>query len=331
MIERKRTALASALASGTIPAPCAGCDVANAIVRDLLVDLREKPTPKRVESDVCIVGGGPAGLCIAAEFFDNGASVTLLKSGFFAHDDATQLLNLGWSNGPMVRDHPFYLLTSRLRGFGGSQRAWGGWCVPLTAMDFEQRAWVPHERLAIDLPEFLSYQARAAAICGIHPSAAELPSEAGALRRRSGGAHVLFRAEPPTVIDTFGAGLQTSPNVTAYGGAVVTSIGRTGTRVAFVRAGTIAGDELEVAAENVVLMRGRHRERPHPAGERPRQRSRRRGAVLYGAPARRGGKGPVARGESMVAVPRDLRSEFGSRRDAGDRRTGAPSPVTGFA
>ena len=45
-----------------------------------------------IETDICIVGTGPAGVSIASEFANSGVRVLLLESGGFEDEDNTQAL-----------------------------------------------------------------------------------------------------------------------------------------------------------------------------------------------------------------------------------------------
>ena len=92
------------------------------------------------EADVCIVGGGAAGVTLAAELIAAGREVLLLESGGIDYDPVIQDQMQGNSVG-----FPYYPLdNSRLRFFGGTTAIWGGRCAQLNAIDFERRSWVPH-------------------------------------------------------------------------------------------------------------------------------------------------------------------------------------------
>ncbi len=104
----------------------------------MLIDARGIPTGTVVEADVAIVGAGAAGISLALELTDRGLAVCLLESGGTEPDWETQSLYSGRSVGL-----PHCALdVCQLRYLGGNTNAWGGWCRPLDAIDFEARPWV---------------------------------------------------------------------------------------------------------------------------------------------------------------------------------------------
>ena len=94
-----------------------------------------------IETDLCIVGTGPAGLSIASEFADAGIRVLLLESGGFEDETDTQALyEIESSGAPRTIDQ--HLIRRRI--FGGSSHVWSGRCAPFDPLDFEKRPWVPY-------------------------------------------------------------------------------------------------------------------------------------------------------------------------------------------
>lgn len=92
-------------------------------------------------ADVCIIGGGPAGISLALRLAqDQGMSVCLLESGGLAFEEATQRLARAQTVGT-----PYYPLhETRIRALGGTTWSYGGVCTPLDALAFEARPWVPN-------------------------------------------------------------------------------------------------------------------------------------------------------------------------------------------
>jgi choline dehydrogenase-like flavoprotein len=115
-----------------------------------------------LDADVCIIGGGPAGIAIARELAGTLISVILVESGGWRPNKLTQSLNkaeLVSQNG-----HPPPEMY-RERRFGGSSTIWGGRCVPLTRQDFVRRPHVANSGWPISYNELLPYYSRALVYC----------------------------------------------------------------------------------------------------------------------------------------------------------------------
>jgi choline dehydrogenase-like flavoprotein len=115
-----------------------------------------------IEADVCIIGGGAAGISVALELLDTGLRVVLLEAGGTAEDGADQALYQG-----EVADASLHspLDKYRQRRFGGSTTIWGGRCVPLDPIDFQAREWIPNSGWPISYHEVAQYYPRANTIC----------------------------------------------------------------------------------------------------------------------------------------------------------------------
>ena len=119
------------------------------------IDARTLPAGTVLETDLAIIGGGPAGIALVLSLAGGKRNVVLLESGGMAFDPATQKMYAGAETG--VRYVP--LDAGRLRQLGGGTNHWGGWCRPMDAIDFEARDWVPHSGWPIsrrDVGAFLS-------------------------------------------------------------------------------------------------------------------------------------------------------------------------------
>lgn len=106
-----------------------------------------------VGADVCVIGAGPAGLTVAAELAEAGATVTVLEAGGSAYDrhDRSNLRKIMidhlWGAQSLARGRnrgePYYpLRMSRARGVGGSTNALmahGLRARPLDPIDFRPR------------------------------------------------------------------------------------------------------------------------------------------------------------------------------------------------
>jgi choline dehydrogenase-like flavoprotein len=127
-------------------------------------------TGATLKFDICIVGGGAAGITLALELEASGRRVCLLEAGGF---DPPALD----SDHPYVGEsvgRPYDLLMTRLRFFGGTTDHWGGWCRPFDDVDFQARSYVPLRGWPISQAELDPYYRRAAKICEIEPSEFEV-------------------------------------------------------------------------------------------------------------------------------------------------------------
>jgi choline dehydrogenase-like flavoprotein len=127
----------------------------------MILDARSIPSGTTIDTEVCIVGAGAAGITLAREFINAPFRVVLLESGGMDFEMPTQELYEGQSIGP-----PFIPLTaSRLRYFGGTTNHWGGYCLPLDAIDFEPRDNFPNHGWPFSKAHLDPWYARAQVVC----------------------------------------------------------------------------------------------------------------------------------------------------------------------
>jgi choline dehydrogenase-like flavoprotein len=124
----------------------------------MLIDGRQLPENETVSTDFCIIGAGAAGITICTELAKAGLEVLLLEAGDRKHDKAVQAIYHGQSLSPQVHAPPSMY---RQRRFGGTTTIWGGRCVPLDALDFEYRHWVPNSGWPFQRDEIEDYYRRA--------------------------------------------------------------------------------------------------------------------------------------------------------------------------
>lgn len=140
----------------------------------MIVDARSVPEDETIETDVCIVGAGVAGITLAREFIGQEFRICLLESGGLGPDRATQSLYWGENVG-----HPYYPLDMHgARCFGGTSHRWhaeiginrlGVRLRPLDEIDFEERDWVPYSGWPFDKAHLDPFYERAQSICQIGP------------------------------------------------------------------------------------------------------------------------------------------------------------------
>lgn len=127
----------------------------------MFVDARSIPNNETLDTDICIIGAGAAGIALAHEFAGQTMRVMLLEAGDFEYAQETQDLNAGENIGLPY----FPLAVSRLRYFGGTTNHWGGTCRPFDELDFEARPWVPHSGWPFSKSELDPYYVRAEVLC----------------------------------------------------------------------------------------------------------------------------------------------------------------------
>ncbi len=65
----------------------------------MMIDARTVDDRPLLDADICIIGGGPAGLAIAHSLLGKGLSVVLLEGGGMEWDSDDQALYWGESQG----------------------------------------------------------------------------------------------------------------------------------------------------------------------------------------------------------------------------------------
>jgi len=227
----------------------------------MLIDGRTLPPDRLVRTDLCIVGGGAAGITLALAFAgDRDIDVCLVESGGLDFDADVQELYRGQTIG--VAYEPY---DTRLRYFGGSTNHWGGWCRPLEEMDFEARPWVPHSGWPIGLAELAPYYTEAGALCEV-PG---LGREAGTWSERLGLPalaladsrlrHMMFLVSSPTRFgEVYRERLLAAANLTICLHSNVIGFKRSpqGALVDRVQVATLTDNRFEIAARCFVLACG---------------------------------------------------------------------------
>ena len=233
-------------------------------------DARTAGPHSRLAADLCIIGAGPAGLALAHAAELAGLETVLLESGGAGSDEDTQALNAGATTGDPYQE----LSLCRFRSVGGTAAIWNTWfegrhCakyVPLDAIDFEPRAWIPWSGWPFPRSELDRYYLRAAQLCNGSPM-----DFAVAPWNTAGYPYVEFgpgslqsciyhygRADRFT--RTLPAELVASARVTLVRGATVTELVREGTehrqRVTRARWSSLQGARGEVSASRFVLAAG---------------------------------------------------------------------------
>ncbi len=187
----------------------------------MITDANTLAPNQTIDTDLLIIGAGPAGITIAREFAGTAIRVVLLESGDKSYNYDAQDLNRGAITG--INAEP--LDTSRLRLLGGTSNHWAGWCRPFEREDFEVRKDWPESGWPISLDDLNPYYNRATEIC-------QLPrkkfDDIDYWQSQLGGSHLkklslndtrlltaIFQISPPTRFgDTYLKDLEQAKNIT---------------------------------------------------------------------------------------------------------------------
>jgi choline dehydrogenase-like flavoprotein len=226
----------------------------------MILDARSLPTGTVVESEVCIIGAGAAGITLAREFSAASFRVVLLESGGMEYEEKTEDLYDGRSIGLPFQD----LTASRLRYFGGTTNHWGGWCLPYEAIDFEAREGLPYRGWPFSRAYLDPWYRRAQAVCQLGPydySAASWgirPEQVPSPFRGPDFVCKILQQSPPTRFGkVYKTELQRAPrlDVYLYANALKLKTGDKGA-VEEVSVGTLSGVRFTVRARFYVLAAG---------------------------------------------------------------------------
>jgi choline dehydrogenase-like flavoprotein len=127
----------------------------------VIADAHSIDNGARLRADVCIIGGGPAGISLALSLIGQGLNVVLLESGRIGEHAPTQALYQGEVTDQKLHSPPDKY---RQRRLGGSSAIWGGRCMPFDAIDFETRSHVPRSGWPISLADLLPFYPEANSI-----------------------------------------------------------------------------------------------------------------------------------------------------------------------
>lgn len=221
-----------------------------------------------LETDVCIVGAGPAGLVVAATLAAAGLDVIVLESGGPAHNAEVQELNDGDSSG----DPYAGIRVTRQRQLGGTATVWntrmpggvGAKFTPLDPLDFTQRAAQHLSGWPMTFADLEPFYRRAQAICGL----GEFAYHAAAWQKAGREPLTTIAPELESRVYQFGLrdsllepmlrALRGASNVRLFTEATVLSVetDAAGRRVSKVRVASPGGERWFVVAGQFVLAAG---------------------------------------------------------------------------
>lgn len=235
----------------------------------MIIDARTFPTEHTRETDVCVLGGGVAGLTLAREFAGHDMDVCVLEQGGVDDEEEAQRLNRGEVTG-----YPYWGLDyARHSQVGGASHRWGldmadgrkgAQTRPLDRIDFEQRDEIPYSGWPFEKSHLDPYYDRAQDLFRLGPNRYD------AADWREPGEDLLFEGCPSleTVVFQYGSRkgftdeyretVQSAGNVTLvhHAKALTLETDETGETVTHVRAATPAGTPFSVYAGTVILALG---------------------------------------------------------------------------
>ncbi len=233
----------------------------------MIIDSRELSNNSVVQTDVCVIGAGIAGITLAREFDGKGVSVALLEGGGLEPEEMADLYR------GEITGHPYHNLErSRTRGYGGSGNCWGGFCFPYDDFDLEERERIPNSGWPLKLSDLDNYIERAREVAQLNTlgfefdawkelssELSENPFKEGAVelrilqKSRFGGGRLIV--EPENYLDLVGQ----SDNVTLYHHANAVELkseDAAGKEIKQVRVRTVTGVEYFVEAKVFILSSG---------------------------------------------------------------------------
>jgi len=225
----------------------------------MFIDARSISKKTVINTDVCIVGAGAAGMTLAREFIGQLFRVCLLESGGLEYDAETQSLYKGQNAG-----HPYYPLeASRARFFGGTTNHWNGACRPLDSIDFEARAWVPYSGWPFARSHLWPFYERAQTVLQLGPLKYDGASweREDRLRAKFAGNSLdsaVFQNNPIRFGQVYREEIRSAPNVDTYLYANVLEFeaNETGRAVKRLRVTSFARNDFFVSARMYVLATG---------------------------------------------------------------------------
>ncbi len=229
----------------------------------MFIDSGQISSDSTIDTQLCIVGAGPAGLSVASIFEHSPLSVCIVESGGLALDPATQLLTEAEVTGaPLLPPH-----ISRYRGFGGTSKRWAGFLRPLDNDDFAPRPWLANSGWPFDRHELQSHYDAVLRLLSLSVDERDWHATTwtGELAMLSalpmGGAFKparFFRAPERQFGSYFRKRMQRSPNVRVFlkGNVVEIETDATGAHVKRVRVRCLNGNGFWIKAKFFVLAAG---------------------------------------------------------------------------
>lgn len=227
-------------------------------------DATRDPPGRNIDTDVCVIGAGPAGLVVGATLAETGRDVVILESGGAAFDLSAQDLSSGDTTGDAIEG----LGVSRHRQVGGNSCLWntptphgpGAKYVPLDPWDVAPKWPEAQDGWPIEYQDLQPYYERAQRMAGLGPFAYDAPAWTTEgrtpLPRHDGITSRVYQlGARDTLLEPLRAALHRSANARLITGATAVQLTPSGAR-ATVTVASPNGDRWQVQARRVVLAAG---------------------------------------------------------------------------
>ena len=236
----------------------------------LFVDSRKLSHGSEVDTDVCIVGAGPAGITLAKEFINQNFRVCLLEGGDVNYFDE-EIASLG--DGEVVGDPFAPLWEMRRRQFGGIAYWWsiflnqgriGVRYADLDEIDFKKRDWVPYSGWPITKGDLVPFYKRAHVFCQLgrydySTQPWETENDPRVLTNDDRITSLMFKFGPKSIYyEEYRVQIEKSSNITTYLNANVIEIesDEAAQTIKRVHAACLTGNRFTVSAKIFILSAG---------------------------------------------------------------------------
>ena len=197
--------------------------------------------------DLCIIGGGAAGISMAVTMTQKGHRVLLCEGGDADYSERSQ----DSYRGETVGDPYIPLYGSRLRHLGGSTNHWGGICRPLDRYDFTAKTAANETAWPIRRDTLSPYYRAAASMLDLAPTPPDQPIPEAGLKR------VYFSLGNPTRLkDKYAATLKESSTLECCLTANLVALETQNGKVTSATFRNYQGDYCQVRARYFVLACG---------------------------------------------------------------------------
>jgi choline dehydrogenase-like flavoprotein len=176
----------------------------------MLIDLaQDRPDFSATVFDVCIIGGGVAGITLAVKLGQAGRRVLLLEAG----NQEIGLKSQAYYSGEQGDLENLPLNETRIRALGGSSQHWGGWCRTFDAYDFARSDLSPDGAWPIGKQDLDPYFRDATTMLGVTDSSG-VDSDLAGTNGNLQTIRMYFSKPPANLGANYLEELQQSKNVT---------------------------------------------------------------------------------------------------------------------